>query len=210
MNKQWIWTGKPWQAFKTFAIFFSFIMNLVFLVVLLVAAPLIIPIVAEIASPIVGGLNSSFVDMNAASIERTIQVDDNLEIAFTLPVETNTDVVVVQEVPLEGVPAQFVLPGGGGAINGRVYLSLPEGLTLPVRLDLDVPVNQTIPVQLAVAVDIPLSDTELGAPFARLQSLFQPLDALLRGLPTSNQELFERISQSRGNADDSAESISVR
>jgi hypothetical protein len=209
MNKNWLWTGKPWQAFKTFAIFFSFFMNLVLLVVLFVAAPLIIPIVADVAVPLVGGLNRSFVDMNAASIERTIQVDDNLDIAFNLPLETTTNVVVVQDVALDGVPAQFVFPGGGGAINGRVYLSLPEGLSLPVQLDLDVPVNQTIPVELAVAVDIPLSETELGAPFNRLQSLFGPLDSLLRGLPTSNVELFERITQRTTNADETTESAGV-
>jgi hypothetical protein len=210
MNENWLWTGKPWQAFKTFAILFSFVMNLVFLIVLLVAAPLIIPIVADVAVPLVGGLNRSFEDMNAASIQRTIQVDDDLNIAFTLPLKTTTEVVVTEDVALEGVPAQFVFPGGGGAINGRVYLSLPEGLSLPVQLDLDVPVDQTIPVQVAVAVDIPLSETELGAPFNRLQSLFSPLDSLLRGLPASNDELFRRISQSTNNTDETTASASVR
>lgn len=210
MNKNWLWTGKPWQAFKTFAIFFSFFMNLILLVVLLVATPLIIPIVADVAAPLVGGLNRSFVDMNAASIERTIQVDDNLDIAFSLPLETTTNVVVMQDVALEGVPAQFVFPGGGGAINGRVYLSLPEGLMLPVQLDLDVPVNQTIPVELAVDVDIPLNETDLGDPFNRLQSLFGPLDSLLRGLPASNDELFQRITQRATNADEAIESAGVR
>lgn len=193
MDNKWVWTGKPWQAFKSFAIFFSFTMNLILLVVLFIAAPLIIPIVAGIASPIVGGLNSSFEDMNNASIQRSIAVDDSLDIGFILPLDTTTNVVVVEDVPLQGVPAQFILPGGGGAINGQVYLSLPEGLSLPVHLDLEVPVSQTIPVQLDVAVDIPLAETELGQPFTKLQSLFAPLDALLRGLPTSNQELFDRL-----------------
>ena len=35
MERKWVWTGKPWQAFKTFAIIFSFIMNFVLLLVLL-------------------------------------------------------------------------------------------------------------------------------------------------------------------------------
>ncbi len=184
---------KPWQAFKTFAILFSFVMNLVLLVVLLLVAPLIIPIVSEIANPIVGGLNDSFVDMSTATISRKIEVNDEMGIAFTLPLETTTNVLIVENVPLEGIPAQFVLPNGGGAINGQVYLSLPEGLELPVYLSLDVPVDQTIPVALAVDVDIPLSETELGVPFNKLRSLFEPLAKLLGGLPGSNQELFDRI-----------------
>lgn len=184
---------KPWQAFKTFAILFSFVMNVVLLIVLLLVAPLIIPIVSEIANPIVGGLNNSFVDMSTATISRTIEVNDEMDIAFTLPLETTTDVLVVDDVRLEGVPAQFVLPGGGGSINGQVYLSLPEGLKLPVQLALDVPVDQTIPVALAVDVDIPLSETELGGPFNQLRALFEPLAELLAKLPDSNQELIDRI-----------------
>ena len=178
---------KPWQAFKTFAILFSFAVNLVLLIVLLLAAPLIIPIVSEIANPIVGGLNDSFVDMSTATISRKIEVNDEMGIAFTLPLETTTNVLIVENVPLEGIPAQFVLPNGGGAINGQVYLSLPEGLELPVYLALDVPVDQTIPVALSVDVDIPLSETELGGPFNKLRSLFEPLAKLLGGLPGSNQ-----------------------
>ncbi|RMH00147.1 MAG: hypothetical protein D6706_04430 [Chloroflexi bacterium] len=193
MDKKWVWEGKPWQAFKTFAIFFSFAMNLVLLIVLLLIAPLIIPIVNDIAKPIVGGLNSSFVDMSTATISRTIEVNDEMPISFTLPLSTTTSVRVVEPVRLDGVPAQFILPGGGGAINGEVFLALPEGLELPVQLSLDVPVDQTIPVQLAVGVQIPLSETELGVPFNKLQALFGPLDAMLNGLPASNEELLDRV-----------------
>ncbi len=184
---------KPWQAFKTFAILFSFVMNFVLLIVLLLAAPLILPIVNDIANPIVGGLNDSFVDMSTATISRRIEVNDEMDIAFTLPLSATTNVLVVEDVKLEGVPAQFLLPGGGGAINGQVFLSLPKGLLLPVQLGLDVPVDQTIPVNLAVDVDIPLSETELGGPFNKLRSLFEPLAELLGGLPSSNADLFDRI-----------------
>jgi hypothetical protein len=184
---------KPWQAFKTFAILFSFVMNLVLLVVLFLVAPLIIPIVNDVANPIVGGLNESFVDMSEATISQTIDVKDEMGIKFDLPLSETTEVLIVEDVPLEGIPAQFVLPNGGGAINGQVFLSLPKDLELPVYLELTVPVSQTIPVELAVDVDIPLSGTELGGPFNQLRSLFSPLADLLGGLPSSNQELFDRI-----------------
>jgi hypothetical protein len=193
--KESIWNGKPWQAFKTFAILFSFAMNLILLIVLLVMAPLILPIVNDIAVPIVGGLNTSFVEMSNAKIERTITVDDTIPISFTLPLQRVTTVVVTEPVPLQNVPARFDLPGGGGSIAGVVSLSLPQGLALPVYLDLDVPVDQTIPVTLAVDVEIPLNETELGVPFTRLEGIFSPLDALLRGLPNDSQDLRNRLLQ---------------
>jgi hypothetical protein len=209
MDNKWLWTGKPWQAFKTFALFFSFALNLIMLIILLAAAPLIIPIVADIARPIVGGLNNSFVDMGDATIEQSIQVDDTLDIDFTVPFSTTTRVVITEEVPLEGVPARFVLPGGGGVINGQVYLDLPEGQELPIQLEIEVPIKQTIPVKLDVPIEIPLNETELGGPFNALQALFEPLDELLHGLPSSNDELIDRILNSDGTTGEELQSASL-
>lgn len=199
------WSGKPWQAFKTFAILFSFTVNVILLIVLLLIAPLIIPIVDSIAKPIVGGLNSSFIDMSDASIVRTIHVEDEMPISFTLPLEATTDVVLAEAVPLN-IPARFILPGGGGSINGNVALNLPQGLVLPVELALEVPVDQQIPVALDVVVEIPLQETELGAPFNTLRSLFEPLNNLLIKLPSSNDELIDRV-RSSPNSEASAATV---
>lgn len=195
MDRKWVWSRKPWQAFKTFAIIFSFVMNFVLLIVLLIAAPLILPIVDTVAEPLVGGLSDSFVDMSNATISRTIEVEDTIPINFVLPLDTETDVVVVEAVPLN-IPAQFTLPDGGGQINGNVTLALPDGLTLPVKLNLNVPVDQEIDVALAVDVQIPLQETDLGGPFNTLRGLFEPLDRLIKGLPSSNDELMNRVTQS--------------
>jgi hypothetical protein len=195
--KQFLWQAKPWQAFKTFAIIFSFTVNLILLLVLLIAAPLILPIVDDIAKPIVGGLSESFTEMGEANIIRTIQVEDTIPVVFTLPLQTDTEVVLTDAVPL-AVNARFVLPGGGGTINGVVNIELPRGLSLPVSLDLQVPVSQTVPVNLEVAVDIPLNETDLGTPFDRLQMLFGPLDRFLDGLPSDNEDFFQRVQGSLG------------
>lgn len=189
---EFFWQARPWQAFKNFAIIFSFVINLVFLVVLLLALPLIIPGINSIARPLVGGLNQSFVQMGEASIVRTIEVDDELPVRFTLPLQEETNVVLVEPVPMT-VPATFTLPGGGGSINGVVSLELPAGTALPVALDMQVPVSETIPVRLDVGVDIPLQETDLGTPFNTLQGLFAPLDRFLGGLPQDNQDLFQRL-----------------
>jgi hypothetical protein len=192
-KKGWFWDSKPWQAFKTFAIIFSFALNVVVLILLLAILPLVLPLVDSVVKPLVGGLNDSFVDMSEATISRTIEVNDEMDIAFTLPLSAETSVRVTQAVPLTNIPATFVLPGGGGQINGLVSLNLPQNLELPVALNLEVPVDQTIPVNLAVSVDIPLNETELGQPFNTLVSLFSPLDRLIKNLPDSNEELLNRL-----------------
>jgi hypothetical protein len=188
-----LYGGKPWSAFTTIALIFSFIVNIIFFIVLLAIAPLILPLVNDVVNPIVSGLNQSFIDMGDATITRVIQVDDEIPISFVLPLDQDTQVVLTESVPLRDIDARFVLPANGGYINGKVSLDLPPGLQLPVHLNLDVPVEQTVPVQLAVDVDIPLSETELGQPFTDLQEIFGPLDELLGGLPTSNEDLLNRL-----------------
>lgn len=189
---RWLWNKRPWDAFKTFAIIFSFIMNFVLLLVLLIVGGLIIPIVNDIVEPIVGGLNDSFVDMSEATIEQEITIDTTMPISFTLPLEQETIVTLTEPVPMS-VSAQFTLPGGGGSINGQVNLTLPDGLELPVFIDTDVAVDQEIPVQMTVPVEIPLAETELGGPFFTLRALFEPLNELLTNLPSSNEELTTRV-----------------
>jgi len=190
--KTWIWQGKPWQAFKTFALLFSFTVNLVLVLVLLLLAPQLLPTVDSVGKPLVGGLSDSFVQMGDAQIEQTIYVDDDLDIAFTLPLSDTTTVLLTQPVPLTA-PASFNLPGGGGTINGTVTLNLPPGLALPIALNMEVPVAQTIPVLLEVPVTIPLADTDLGRPFGTLETLFVPLDTWVGGLPADNAALLNRL-----------------
>ncbi len=189
---RWLWNKRPWDAFKTFAIIFSFIMNFVLLLVLLIVGGLIIPIVNDIVEPIVGGLNDSFVDMSEATIEQEINIDTTMPIAFTLPLDQDTEVVLIKPVPVKNVQTTFTLPGGGGQINGAVDLTLPPGLVLPVHISTDVNVDQEIPVQMTVPVKIPLAETELGGPFFTLRALFEPLNRLLTNLPSSNEELTQR------------------
>ncbi|MGH2536292.1 MAG: hypothetical protein ACRDHL_02740 [Candidatus Promineifilaceae bacterium] len=197
----WLWQGKPWQAFKNFALLFSFAMNLGLLVALILALTHAGPGVRQIATPLVAGLNDSFAAMGEARITRTIAVEDAIPIAFELPVSTQTNATLVQPVPLS-VPTTFVFPDGGGQINGTVFLELPAGTSLPVQLAITVPVSQSVPVNMAVGVDIPLSETELGGPFSDLQQLFAPLERLLTHMPADDGQMLERVlGQPAGAAD---------
>ena len=189
--KEWIWSGKPWQAFKNFAIIFSFFLNIFFIVLLIAGATMIIPALKEIAEPMVSGMNQSFAEINEAHIVRTIQVEDTIPINFDIPVSTTTDVTIIEPVPM-AVPTNFVLPGGGGTINGTVFFELPTGTVLPVQLDIMIPVRESVPVELSVDVDIPIEETELDDPFSDLQSIFGPLGNVLAGLPDGNREVYRR------------------
>ncbi|MGD8584352.1 MAG: hypothetical protein PVH65_11300 [Chloroflexota bacterium] len=201
--KTWLWNGKPWQAFKNFALIFSFVLNLIFLVLLILGALYIIPVMNDVAEPVVSGLNDSFEDMGNAHIRERITINEQIPVVFDLPVQTNTVATILEPVPMS-IPTQFVLPGGGGYINGNVSFSLPAGTGLPVQLDVVVPVSQSVPIVMEVPVDIPLSETELSQPFGDLRRLFAPLDSLLSNLPSSNSEAYQRL---MGNAGDQAQVV---
>ncbi len=176
-----------WNAFKNVAILFSFIVNLVLVVALLILVLLIFPIKNGIVEPLIDGLHASFVGLDSATIDRIIPVRETIPVQFTLPLEQNTIVVLTEPVPLQ-VAATFDLPAGGGTINGIVNIQLPRGLRLPVSLDLDVPVDATVPVNLDVRAVIPLAETQLHDAFANLRQLLEPFVRALDNLPGNADE----------------------
>ncbi len=186
---------KPWQAFKNFALIFSFTVNLILVIVLVLVLWQVLPLVNGLVKPLVGGLNQSFVEMNDASIKRTIEVSEEIPIDFMLPLYTPTVVTLTKDVTLGDYPITMILPGGGGQINGNVTLVLPQGLELPIQLGLDVPVQSQVPVNLQVSVDIPLDETELNAPFTRLENLFGPLVEQLDKVPETSSALVQSLIQ---------------
>jgi len=199
-----------WEAFKNVAIVFSFIVNLIFVIALLVvtvpALRTTFAIKTGLVEPMLEDLDQAFVQLGESTIETQIPIDqqvpiqfqlpldEQLGIDFPLPIEQNTTVVLTEDVPLER-PARFVLPGAGGAINGSVRLELPEGLSLPIRLNMVVPVTSTIPVRMDVPVDqqvrirmnvpvdIPLGEAGLDPAVQELRGVFQPLSEKLDQLP---------------------------
>ena len=102
-----------WYSFKTVAIIISFVLNLVFLVVMGLVLMELFTIKNGIAEPLVDGLHSSFVGLDEAVILRTIEVEDEIPVVFDLPLNQQTNVVLTEDVPL-AANATFTLPGGGG------------------------------------------------------------------------------------------------
>jgi hypothetical protein len=172
-----------WAAFKNLAIIFSFIVNLVLVIVLLIVAGWILfPAKTELVEPLLDDLQEAVDALEQANIVRTIDIDQQVPVSFTLPLNQATVVVLSQDVALQRA-ATFYLPGGGGAINGTVALNLPKGLELPVYLNLDVPVDNSIPVQFPVEVFIPLKETELNTAILKLNQTLGPIREYLDELP---------------------------
>lgn len=186
--------GEFWR----FAVLFSFGMNIVLLLVVAGLLGLVFQITGQVAEPLVGGLHDSFIEMQQASIvtnipvNETITVNDTIPVVFDLPLNQST--IVTTTAPLNISGATVNIQSGGLTLNASADILLPAGTALPVQLSLVVPVSQTVPVSLKVPVkiqvpvNIPLSQTELNAPFTKLADLVAPYNALLKTLPTSWSE----------------------
>ncbi|MBI1277276.1 MAG: hypothetical protein GC179_04020 [Anaerolineaceae bacterium] len=195
------------KYFWRFMIVFSFIVNIILVVVLLVLGLTIFDIKKNIAQPLIEGLHSSFVGLNNATIDWTIPVHDTIhvdraqaQLDTSIPINVpETVVTLTQPVPLT-VSANIVAPGltvTGASVN----LTLPAGTRLPVSLGFDLPVQQAATVSLDVPVDlnvravIPLNQTQIHDPVENLRLLFEPLVRALGNLPDNFDQVGPFASQ---------------
>jgi hypothetical protein len=170
-----------WLAFEKFAIFFSFAVTFSLVMALILLAfgvwtvlPALQSLKDGLACETIVGLNTLVDDFEDAVITRTIHISQTIPVRFDLPLERSLTVKLTKDVPVNR-PATFVLPAGGGQINGTVYMMLPTGQNLPIRMSLTVPVDKQLPVEMDVPVSIPLKETDLGNVIAQLRKLLEPL-----------------------------------
>ncbi len=184
--------------FFRFMVIFSFIVNIILVVVLLVLGILIFDIMDNIANPLVGGLHSTAVGLDEATIDWTIPVRDTIPVVLNIQLDTDTTVVLTAPVPLT-VRATIDLPGiNAYGVDANVQLDLPAGLELPVHLNLPVPVEEDLDIALDVRAVIPLSETQLHDPFETLGLLFEPLAIGLHNLPSDFGEAVQLVSKVLG------------
>jgi hypothetical protein len=167
-----------WLAFERFALIFSFVMNVILLVVALVLLGLLLPIRDQIARPTMDKVMAELDSLGNTHIKTMIVVEDEIQVKFDLPLNQAVDVKTTAPVPLT-TDAYFTLPGGGGYIRGTVNIELPADTTLPVTLNTTVPVDQMVPVRMEVPVDIDLGQTDLKKSVDNFRALLEPIDSLL-------------------------------
>jgi len=197
---------RAWRAFVNIATVFSFLVNFVLVLVLLLLVGPLFQLKSGLVEPLLWNLDRAFEGLGQTDIETTVDVNEPIGIRFDLPLDQSLDldfdleigqptvVVLTEDVPLN-VPATFTLPGFGGAINGTVSLDLPAGMQLPIRLDMVVPVENTIPVQMTVPVSetvpvqmtipvvIRLGEAGLDPAVQQLRDVFAPIRDWLESLP---------------------------
>ena len=170
-------------AFWTIASLLSLTVNIILIVILLILFQMLGAIqntADDKVSGLLGGLYTNFVKMDEANIQRTIHVEKEIPVQFSLNVSGPTDVVLSQDVVITG--ALVTVTTGGLNINrARANIVLPAGTLLPIHIqNLVVPVDQKVMAVLDVPVDIPLNQTELHEPFVGLQKVVEPYYCLLK------------------------------
>ena len=196
-----------WRAFANIAIVFSFIVNLILVLVLLLAIVPLLQLKSDFVEPLLDDLDLAFQGLGETTIRADVGVEETIPISFTqpmsqpltldfmLPINQSTEAVLSTDVRLDNLPATFTFPGGGGEINGTVSLNLPEGQPLPVWLRMEVPVQRTIPVimdipvdqdvpiRMVIPVNIKLGEAGLDDAVQDLRDVFAPVNESLDRLP---------------------------
>lgn len=180
--KSLLWRGKLSNAFWTIGSTFSLVTNVVLIIVLIILGRELFAIKSIVNDQLLSGLATNFQKMDEANITTTINVEDEIQVAFDLPVQKSLDVVLTQDVPLAANLKIF-------GVNPQVNITLKKGTKLPIELSMIVPVDTMVPVNLEVPIDIPLKETELHEPFVGLQEVVGPYQSLLDSTPNSWQEV---------------------
>lgn len=198
------------EKLQNFAITFSFIVNAITIVLLILGAfpatQVALYVKDETVEPLLNDLDAAFVGLGESEIVTDIEIDEQVAIQFDLPldqpldidfplaIQQNTIVVLTEPVPLTA-PARFNLPGGGGTINGTVTLALPVGMRLPINLNMsvpvtatipvrmDVPVDETVPIRMTVPVRINLGESGLQPAVDDLRKAIEPISTTVQSLP---------------------------
>jgi hypothetical protein len=201
------------QVLRDIAIVFSFVVNLILVLALLLMIGPIFRAKSGFVEPLLTDLDQAFLGLSETDIKTTVAVEQSIPISFTLPlsqpmgldfnlpIDQETTVVLNRAVPLTA-PATFVFPNSGGAIHGTVSLDLPAGLPLPVQLTMDVPVQTEIPVHMdvpvnemvAIEMEIPvtiqLGEAGLDPAVETLRRVFAPLRHSVEELPDGLDEII--------------------
>lgn len=167
-------------AFWTIASAISLTVNIILLAVIVILLSKLSEIQTTALSTgggLLGGLYDNFELMDDAHIRTVIPVDAQVPVNFDLQLNSQTAVVLSQDVTVRG--AYVVINTPLIDINAPANVTLPAGTSLPVNLALTVPVQTMIPIHLDVPVDIALSNTDLHTPFVGLRNLVKPFYCLM-------------------------------
>lgn len=186
-NNRFLWQGRLGDAFWKTGTLISLVVNIVLIVTLILTLRYLFSLKEVIANQLISGLHSNFVQMDQATINTTVTVEDTIPVQFDLPVQKKTTVRLTEDTFINDAQVTITTPYLN--INAPADIILPKDLLLPIKLDMVVPVDTQIPILITVPVSIPLEETELHQPFTGLQNVVQPYQTMLNQSPDSWQEV---------------------
>ena len=176
--------GKFLPAFWTVASICSLIVNIILIAALISFGRHFFELKAIISNGLVDGLSSNLALMDKAHIvttvpvETKVQLKDSLPVVFSLPLNQDTQVTLVQDTNVSGTTLINLAPV-------PLDFTLPAGTPLQINLDMTIPVSQsipvdiTVPVSLLVPLDLAIDQTDLHQSIAGLQSSIEPYKSLM-------------------------------
>ncbi len=192
---------KRWEALKNVAIIFSFVVNLILVLALLLGIGPLLYLKTSLLEPLLYNLDEAFQGLGQTVIRTTVPVSQTIPIQFDLPLNQPLDLdfsLPVQEATVVYLTQDTPIPNTVVYLNNvpvRTTVVLPGGTRLPVRMDFQVPVqktiqvqmmvpvSQTIPIRMEIPVTIQLGPAGLDPAVQRLRDVFVPARTLIERLP---------------------------
>lgn len=146
------------------------------LIVVLLSVRAQVALATDEAAQVVGELKSS-------SISTTIDVDDEVAIDGSVPIETTIEVPIEASIPVNttvSIPIEFPIVGVR-TVRIPIQTTIPVDLRVDVPIDYDVPIQITVPVKLKVPVYVGFGDTEFGQALGEVEAFLKDLSVRLGG-----------------------------
>lgn len=175
--------GKFLPAFWSVATIFSLLVNIVLIAILVSIGRNFFALKSLVSDGLVKGMSDNLALMDKAHIvttvpfQATVQVQDNLPVAFDVPIKEATEVTLTKATVVDATTY----------INGALVpmsVTLPMGTPLQLNMDMTIPVSQTIPLNLSVPVsltvplDVAVDQTDLHQSIIGMLNAIKPYEAV--------------------------------
>jgi hypothetical protein len=166
----------------------SFVINILFLVLILWIGSRLFKFQTAIAEPLLEGVYNALGQMDEVQVQTEVQVSSDIPVAFDVTVQRDTVVTLSQPTRVEG--AYLSIRSATFSVDAPSIIDLPIGTELPITMDFTIPVDTTIPVQFTVPVDLALSESDMQPAIQAIQDLVAPYNQLLDETPDCWQMLL--------------------
>jgi hypothetical protein len=135
----------------------------------------------QAALDVVAGARAMVVDVADDTFTYTLEVDQEIPIATSIPFNEEVTVPIHTTVPISTV---VIIPISAGLL-GTFDVDVPIRTVIPVDLEVAVPISQTVdiattvPLDVDVPVDIPLAKTPLVGYLGELDAVLAQLEGEL-------------------------------